>query len=278
VVDLDEYRRKSLDSWDRFAGNWEAERDFLAEKTGPVRERMVERLDPRAGETMLEVAAGTGETGFAIAERLGDEGRLILTDFAPGMVEAARRKGDELGLSNIDYRVLDAERMDLDDDSVDGVSCRFGYMLMADPARALAETRRVLRDDGRLVFAVWGPPQENLWAAIPGMTMVELGYMPPPEPNAPWIFAMADPQRIDELVSGAGFGEPEIEQVEVDWGYASPEEHWEKTLKLAAPIADAFTSLDSGAQEKVRQKVAERVAEQLEAGGVNGVVHVVVAS
>ena len=278
MVDLDEYRRNSLDSWDRFSGNWEDERDFLAEKTGPVRERMVERLDPNAGETILELAAGTGETGFAIAERLGDDGRLILTDFAPGMVDAARRRGEDLGLSNIDYRVLDAEGMDLDDDSVDGVSCRFGYMLMADPAKALGETRRVLRDGGRLVFGVWGGPDKNPWAAIPGMTMVELGHMPPPEPGVPGIFAMADPQRITELVTGAGFGEPQVEQVEVDWGYTSPDEHWEKTLKLAAPIADAYASLDAEAQDEVRENVAQRVAERLEGDGVLGLVHVVVAS
>jgi SAM-dependent methyltransferase len=278
MVDLDELRRESLDSWDRFSSNWEEEREFLAEKTGPVRERMVERLDPQAGETILELAAGTGETGFAVADRLGAEGRLIMTDFAPGMVEACRRRGEELGASNVDYRILDAEQIDLDDDSVDGVDCRFGYMLMADPAKALTETRRVLRDDGRLVFAVWGPPLENLWAAIPGMTMVELGHMPAPEPGVPGIFAMADPERIVELVTGAGFAEPQIEQIEVDWGYTSPEEHWSKTLKLAAPIADAWSALDADGQEEVRRKVAERVAEQLEGGGVNGVVHIVVAT
>ena len=60
---------------------------------------------------------------------------------------------------------MDAEHMDLDDDSVDGVICRFGYMLMADPAAALAETRRVLRPGGRLVFSVWGPPDRNPWVS-----------------------------------------------------------------------------------------------------------------
>jgi SAM-dependent methyltransferase len=278
VVDLDEYRERSLDSWQRFSGNWEEERDFMAEKAGAVRERLLERLDPQPGETILELAAGAGETGLAIAERLGDDGRLIMTDFASGMVEATRRRGEELGVSNVEYRVLDAERMDLDDDSVDGVDCRFGYMLMADPAKALAETRRVLRDGGRLAFAVWGPPQENLWAAIPGMTLVELGHMPAPEPQAPGIFAMGDPERIRELVTGAGFGEPEIEQVEVHWGYTTPDEHWEKTLKLAAPIADAYASLDAGAQEEVHAKVTERAAEQIEGDGLRGLVHVVVAS
>ena len=62
--------------------------------------------------------------------------------------------------------------MDLADDSVDGVICRWGYMLMADPAAALAETNRVLKPGGRLAFAVWGTPDKNMWAAIAGMVLV----------------------------------------------------------------------------------------------------------
>ena len=83
------------------------------------------------------------------------------------MVDAARRNGEARGLENVEYQVLDAERMGLDDDSFDGVLCRWGYMLMADPAAALEETRRVLRDGGTLAFAVWQTPDRNAWAAIP---------------------------------------------------------------------------------------------------------------
>jgi SAM-dependent methyltransferase len=277
-LDLDEYRRRSLDNWNRFSGNWADEHEFLARTTGAVGERMVERLAPKAGESILELAAGTGDTGFRIAERLGDDGRLLMTDFASGMVDAARRRGEEQGIANVDYRVLDAERMDLDDDSFDGVACRFGYMLMADPARALAETRRVLRDGGRLVFAVWAAPDRNLWAAIAGMTMVELGHMQPPESGAPSMFAMADPLRIDGLVTGAGFGAPEIEQVDVDWGYTDPEELWDRTLKLAGPIADAYGSLEPAAQDEVRERVLARISEQLESGRLNGTAQVVSTS
>jgi ubiquinone/menaquinone biosynthesis C-methylase UbiE len=277
-VDLDEYRRRSLDNWNRFSGNWAEEHEFLADTTGVVGERMIDRLDPATGESMLELAAGTGGTGFRIAERLGDDGRLLITDFAEGMVEAARRLGDERGVTNVDYRVLDAERMDLDDDSFDGVACRFGYMLMADPALALAETRRVLRDGGRLVFAVWAPPDRNLWAAIAGMTMVEMGHMPPPDPTAPSMFAMANPERIVDLVTGAGFAAPEIGQVEVDWGYATPDMHWEKTMKLAGPLATAVAGLDPPEREEVRRTVADRVAEQLRSGGLDGLAQVVRAT
>ena len=271
--DLDEYRRASLDSWDRFSTNWEREHDYLWSKTGLLGERLVERLDPQPGDTVLELAAGNGDTGFLAAERIGSEGRLISTDFAPGMVEVARRAAEARGLDGIEFRVLDAERMDLDDGSVDGVLCRFGYMLMADPAAALAETRRVLRDGSRLSFAVWGTPERNGWAGIPGMTLVERGVLPPPEPGAPGIFAMGDPERIVELVTGAGFAEPRIEEVAVEWHYADPDEHWAKTLALAAPIADAFNALDPAEQDGVRQAVHERVSERLsdDPSGLDGV-------
>ena len=264
-IDLDDYREKSLESWDRFAPNWERNRDFLLSATGPLADRLVDRRDAQPGGTVLELAAGTGDTGFKVAERVGDEGKLISTDFAPSMVEVARAAGEARGLGNVEYRVLDAERMDLDDSSVDGVLCRFGYMLMADPAAALAETRRVLRDGGRLSFAVWASPERNPWAAIPGMTMVEQGHMPAPEPGAPGIFAMADPDRIRALVTGAGFEEPDIEEVNVSWGYDDVDVYWERTLELAAPIADAFNGLDDQSREKVKAAVMERAGERLSA-------------
>jgi ubiquinone/menaquinone biosynthesis C-methylase UbiE len=278
-IDLDEYRKASHESWDRFAGNWEEERDFLLSATGEVSDRLVERLDPKPGDTVLDIAAGTGDLGFMVAERLGDEGKLISTDFAPSMVEVAKRAGQERGVTNVEYRVLDAERMDLDDSSVDGVICRWGYMLMADPAAALAETRRVLRDGGRLSFTVWAAPDRNEWAAIPGMTMVELGHMPPPEPGDPGIFAMGDPNRIRSLVTGAGFGDPQIEEVAVSWPYSDPDEHWEKTLKLAAPIAEAFGKLSGEDQEQVKSTVRERVEERLgqDQAGLDGHTFVVLA-
>jgi SAM-dependent methyltransferase len=261
MVDLDEYRRDSLANWDRFSANWRDERDFLWDATHAVGERLVERLDPKQGETILELAAGTGDTGFLAAGRLGGDGRLIQTDFAPGMVEVAKAFAAEVGITNAEHRVLDAETMDLDDDSVDGVVCRWGYMLMADPAAALAETRRVLRDGSSLSFAVWAQPERNLWAFIPGFALVEAGHMPPPEPDAPGIFAMADPERIKELVGAAGFRDPEIEDVTVEWDYADPAMHWEKTMKLAAPIADAMNQVSESERERIRGLVAQRVSE-----------------
>ena len=278
-IDLDEYRKASHESWDRLAANWDAEREYIWSATGVVGERLVHAVDPQPGDTILDLAAGTGDTGFLAAARIGPEGKLISTDFAPSMVDAAREVGAKLGLANVEYRVLDAEKMDLEDSSVDGVVCRWGYMLMADPATALAETRRVLRDDGRLAFSVWAAPDKNPWASIPGMVLVERGHVPAPEPGAPGIFAMAEPERIRALVTGAGFDEPEIEQIEIAWPYAGADHHWHLILQLAGPLAEAIEGLDEDEREAVRGDVRSRIEPLISDGGgtAPGLVHVITA-
>jgi ubiquinone/menaquinone biosynthesis C-methylase UbiE len=110
------------------------------------------------------------------------------------MVESAARVAAELGITNAQFRVLDAECLELDDGSVDGVICRFGYMLMAEPSRALHESRRVLRDDGRLVFSVFGEPERNPWMTLAQEVMVERGHFPPPDPDEPGLLSLGSPE------------------------------------------------------------------------------------
>jgi ubiquinone/menaquinone biosynthesis C-methylase UbiE len=173
MMNLDEYRQQSLESWEKMSAGWHSWRDFLYEQTASVREWLVSNLDPKAGHTILDVAAGAGDTGYAALAKIAPDGTLITTDFAPKMVDVARTRADELGVTNATFRVLDAEKMDLEDDSVDRVISRWGYMLMADPAAALKETNRVLKPDGRLAFAVWATPDKNLWAATTSRRVLE---------------------------------------------------------------------------------------------------------
>jgi SAM-dependent methyltransferase len=266
-VDLAEYREKSYATWEAMAPAWLREREWLWDASRKVSEWLVAKLDPKPGQTILEVAAGVGDTGFAAARELGEEGKLVSTDFSPQMVDAARRRGKEHGLTNVEYRVIDAEKMDLADDSADGVLCRWGYMLMADPAAALGETRRVLRDGGRLCFSVWGAPEQNPWAAIPGGTLIQRGHLPPPEPGAPGIFSMGDRERIRELLSGAGFAEPEIEEVPVEWRFDRAEEYWRFVNEVAGGIALTIKSLPDDERQAVRQQLDANAAAFEQNGG-----------
>ena len=251
---LEAARQQSKAIWNAMVPGWHAWREEMWNSTRPVSEWMVRKLDPHPGDTVLELAAGLGDTGLMTARLVGESGRVIITDFAPEMVAAARQRAEELGVQNAEFRVLDAERMDLETDSVDGVLCRWGYMLMLDPAKAFTETRRVLRPGGRLVFSVWAAPERNQWASLVGKVLVEQVHISP-DPEAPGGFAMADPGRIRELVVGAGFAEPEIEEISLRWTFASQDDYWRFLTNLSGTLSCVLQALPPGVQARVQEHV-----------------------
>ncbi len=250
-------RQQSRVAWGAVAPGWHAQREVLWKASRPVSEWMVRRLDPQPGDTVLELAAGLADTGLMAARLVGEAGRVIVTDFTPEMVAAARRRAEELGVQNTEFRVLDAERMDLETDSVDGVLCRWGYMLMIDPAAAFAETRRVLRTGGRLAFSVWAERERNPALSLAGNVLVELEHIPPPDPEAPSAFFLANPGRIRELVVGAGFAEPEIEEVSFRLPFADRDAYWRYLTETSASSSPVLRFLPPEEQAKVREQVHE---------------------
>jgi len=256
-VDRDEYRRTSLANWQTMAAGWERRRADMETVTEPIRDWLVRELAPKPGETILELAAGPGDTGFAAAALLGNEGQLISTDFSSEMTEVARRRGRELGLLNVEYRTMDAEHLELEDDSVDGVICRFGFMLMSDTEAALAETRRVLRPDGRLVLATWRGPERNPWVAIGGRILTARGFMPPNEPGAPGMFTMSDDGRVESLLAAAGFTDVLIDDVPVRMPYGDVDEYVTATRDTGGAFARAFNEASEEEQRAITQELAD---------------------
>ena len=226
---------------------------------------MVALLDPAPGDTVLELAAGPGDTGFIAAERLGPDGLLLSTDVAPEMVAAARRRAAELGVENVEFRVEDASSIDLPDASVDGVICRFGVMLVPDPSRALSEIVRVLRPGGRVVLAVWASSDANDWMTAAGRSALELGLSERPDPSAPGPFRLADPDELRRLVTEAGLRVETLESVGVTWRAASLDEWWRNVRDLSRMLAtllervtpDEGAAVRAGGERRLAQYVAE---------------------
>lgn len=249
-------REDSRAIWDEMAAGWKKFNDYLWDASRPVGEAMVERLDPRPGQTILDIAAGPGDTGFVAAKLVGNEGRLISTDFSAEMVEVARGRARQLGVTNVEFKQMDAEAMDLPDDAVDGALCRWGFMLMLDPAAALRETRRVLRPGGRLALATWGSAESNPWVTLIGMVMTQQGYPPQGDPFAPGgIFSLSSPATIRELGSGAGFSEVDVDEVPVTWTHADFDHAWEFVSTVAGPLAALLKTLDADETAAVRSAV-----------------------
>lgn len=239
----------------------------MREALGGVGDWLVNALDPQPGETILELAAGLADTGFAAASRIGPDGRLIVTDFSAGMIDAARRHGEELGVATADFATVDAERLELEDGSVDGVLCRMGYMLIADPEAALRETHRVLTDRGRVAFAVWGAPERNPWATVVARRVMEQSGGPPPDPEAPGVFAMASEERMRALLSAAGFEPRAIEELEVTWRFGSADDYWRFILDLAGGLAIVIRQMPEDDQHAVEERVTSDLAAYSADGG-----------
>ncbi len=254
----------ALEVAEKLAPTWASRREQIEAVSAPCTAALLRDLDPRPGDTVLELAAGTGDA----AERVGAEGRLISSDFSPAMLDEARKRGAERGIANVEYEVIDAAKIGLEDDSVDGVLCRFGYMLMHDQEAALAETRRVLRPGGKVAFAVWASPERNPFFMIPAISLIQRGHMPPPEPApAPGLFSMAEPERAKGLLHDAGFEEVRVEGVPLTFPLPSANAYLEFIADTAGPLAIALQGLSEDQRAEVMADVEDSLARFAAEGG-----------
>lgn len=247
---------------DDLSGAWEKHRERLYEFQRHVSEWLVDAVDPQPGQTVLELAAGPGETGFVVAERVGPTGRVMSTDLGPGMVDAARRGALARGLENVECRVLDAQSIDLDDDSVDGVLSRFGLMLMPRPDLALDGVRRVLRPGRPVAMAVWGDPGRNPWLSNLAFAVLGAGFEPPGNPMAAGgVFSLADAERLRGLFEAAGFLDVEVVELPGVKPYADVDDYWDFQTSVSGGIATFISSLPPDDVAKVREALGPLIAE-----------------
>jgi ubiquinone/menaquinone biosynthesis C-methylase UbiE len=268
-VDAETYRAESREKWERAAAGWEGRRTAMQRDTHPVAVWLVEHVRPQPGHRVLEVAAGVGDTGLLAAELVRPGGTVLITDGAEAMVAAARRRADELGVPGVETRAMEAEWLDLPTASVDGVLCRWGYMLLADPAAGLREARRVLRPGGRIALAAWTDPAANPWFSAIGLAMGDLGLEDARRPDAPTPgpFAFSAPGTIEALLEEAGFAEPLVEPLDFTFRFASPDEHFEQQLDLSANLRTQVDALSPADRYRLRDAIDARLAPHVGAGG-----------
>ncbi len=208
----------------------------ITETITDIHELVVERLAPAPGDTWLDLACGTG----AVAERAAAAGADVTgVDLAPVLIETAKERAGELGL-DIDYRVGDAERLELPDASFEKVSSTCGVMFTPDHEASAGELARVTRPGGKIALANWTPT-----GGLAKMFAVMARYQPAPPPSSP--FAWGGEEHVTELL-GEAF-ELELSEHVSTLRTASAEEYWELFSTSYGPTKTLADSLGERREE-----------------------------
>ncbi len=204
-----------------------------------IHELVVERVDPKPGERVLDAATGTGAVAILAAKR---GAAVVGQDLAPVLIDTARERAAEEG-ATVHFEVGDAEAMTYDDSSFDVVTSTCGVMFAPDHEAVAGELARVTKPDGRLALACW-MPEVGMHAVFKMMGP----FLPPPAPGAGSPFAWGDEEHVRELL-GAAF-ELEFEEHVSTLAIESPEAYWELFSTSYGPTRTAVETLDADRREE----------------------------
>jgi SAM-dependent methyltransferase len=258
--DPEEQRAELIDRWEFASSGWGKRAQRMREAGMAVSTWLIEQLSLQPGQRLLELAAGPGDTGFLAAELIAPGGALITSDATEGMLAVARERAQQFGVKNVEFTQLQIEWIDLPTASVDAIVCRWGYMLTVDPAAGMSEARRVLKPGGRFAIAVWAAEPDNPWATIPTKAFIEGGYLDPPARGGAGMFALADPDVLQQMLEDAGFLEVVIDSIEITRAFDAFDEYWDETLDLSPTHSSTLEALSVEQRADVKAR-AQALAE-----------------
>ena len=260
MADPAQYNADQLAFWNGAGGRtWVARQEHTDIALAPVSEALLAFAAPRAGERVLDVGCGCGATTLEFARAVGPAGRVTALDISAPMLAEARARAQAAGIANVDWRQADAATAALDE--FDLLASNFGLMFFGNPVAAFAHMRRAASPGARMAFVCWRPLAENPWMEVP-MRAVAPHVPPRPkaDPEAPGMFAFADPQRVSKILTAAGWAPPRLEKLDRDLDIAAG-----RGLEQAVAQSTQIGAINSWLRDQPAEVVRAAVASVREA-------------
>jgi ubiquinone/menaquinone biosynthesis C-methylase UbiE len=209
-------RRVQRYGWDKASNYYEAS---WQKQLQPAQRKLLQLANVQPGEKVIDIACGTGLVTFEAVKETGERGFVWGTDISDKMVEFATAVAKEKKVDNIQFERMDAEELQVDDETYDVALCALGLMYVPDPFKALKEMYRVLKKGGRAVVAVWGKRANCGWADI-----FEIVDKRVSSEVCPMFFNLGNADVLRNILTKAGFDNIIVERLNSPLEYASGEE------------------------------------------------------
>lgn len=247
--------------WNAQAGEtWAAWQERLDRQIEPLGRRAMEALAPRAGERIIDIGCGCGQTTLELAGQVGPSGDVLGVDVSAPMLAVAARRPTNAGAGGARFRQADAQVFAFEPAGADAAFSRFGVMFFADPLAAFANIRTGLTQGGRLAFVCWRCVADNPFMTLPFAAALPFLPEPPPptDPLAPGPFAFADGERLRGILEAAGFNDIALTAHDQAIGAGNLEESTETALRIGplGRILREQPALESMVRAAVRAALA----------------------
>jgi ubiquinone/menaquinone biosynthesis C-methylase UbiE len=254
--------QEAISRWNETAPYWEKHRAVIREMFAPIAQALIEAAQIRPGSAVLDVATGPGEPALAIAEFVGNQGKVLGIDPVPEMVEAARREAKSRRLRNATFAVAQADALPADAQSFDAVVSRFGVMFFSAPVEAIQEMLRILKPKGRIALAVWSFAERNPFHYILSRVVEHYVESPPAAPDAPDAFRYAGPGKLSAILAKAGAAavSERVFQFSIR-ASVSLEEFWTLRTEMSERLRNNLRKIPTDQLAKVKSEVVENLRE-----------------